>query len=559
MAKKKIKQATTIKVIEFYKKLFQGTNVSYGFVAYPHSFSPIQYREILLPLPFLKIINTFPMRKSNEKIQTALSYKSHPRMDDTRLDHMIFAASLGVDLLIILEEKGYEIDNKTKIAFLVFLLTHDIGHGPFSHPFEQMVDGYKGMHEDIGVRALKEIPEVKDSLESIFSGLTDMVVNFSKYDKYGLSSLLEGIFDLDRAAFLIMDTYLMDGEEKYQAYDEIVTSVYNIFDSIILKDGKIYYDKKCFQDIDNFIRIRKDNYESVYQEPKRLLYDLILKRIGITLLKYRDSEEYKNKLSKLPKNIAKEIEEFANFIAEMKSKKSDIDLDMYYNFDDNNFNRIFNFLLLLDNPELNRDCLILISQISVIDNYYEYKRNVKEDGSEDFYAINKFTIYKSTIEEHITFICDDGSLIDYKDCEDRFTKDKVFKETISFVLKEVSPFAYEEDLRKNLIEILNNLLLEEEYSLRSKVPNPKYLADSDVIYYMNRYLDSIKSNVLIEEYCILCDISCNQLFSYILMCTDSVRIKNICLMLLSDSISRFIDKDKYLEPASKLARILTVS
>ena len=312
----KIKQLTSSDLIDFYKELFKDTKTTYGYLGYPHTFSCIQYKEPWLPKPFLDIINTFPMQKSRGKIQTSQCYKNYPRMDVTRFDHMVFAESLGVDLLVTLEKNGFHIDNETKIAFLVFLLTHDIGHGPFSHPFEQMVDGYKGMHEDIGRRAIEEIPEVKNTLENIYPGLTERVINFKEYDKYGLYALLEGIFDLDRAAFLIMDTYLMDGEDKSIAYKSVVESIYTIFDNIVLQDGKIYIKEAAFQAVDNFIKIRYENYKGVYQSSIRVLSDLVLKRLGTNVLKYSQTNEFKKKIKELPPGISNEI---LNFIEVKKS------------------------------------------------------------------------------------------------------------------------------------------------------------------------------------------------------------------------------------------------
>ena len=536
-----INQTNNKKLLEFYKNLFKGTNASYGMFLYPHTFSPLQYKEIILPYPFIKIIDTNPMKTSNGKIQTASSYKSHPRMDVTRLDHMIFAQSIGVDLLVILEEKGYEIDNKTKIAFLVFLLTHDIGHGPFSHPFEQMVNGYKGMHEDIGKRAIKETKELTDVLESIFPGLTDIVTNFSEYDKYGLTALLEGIFDLDRAAFLIMDTYLMDGKDKETAYQEVVSSIYRIFESIILKEGKVYYDIKCFKDIDDFIRVRKENYQTVYQEPHRVLGDLILKRIGERLQSYKSTDSYQQKISKLPPNISKEITSFITFIDEMKVKKANIDLSEYYNFVDNDFNRIFNLLLLLNDPELNRDCLIMLSPVEAYDRYYQMERNVPKTGKEDFYVTNKFTIYKSTPEENITFIREDGTQIDYKDCEGKFTEDTTFSETLAFTFRYLPKLEYEEDIRQLLIEQLNDLIISEEFNIMALVPREKYPSDKDIIDKIMSYLNSLKEKLTLEEHCKIYNMEEYEVISYILMYNNNPLITEICKILLADNITRLID------------------
>lgn len=523
---------------EFYQKLFEGTNTSYGFFSYPHTFCPIPRKDIFLPLPFMKIINTHPMKMANSKIQTAHSYKAHPRMEDTRLDHMVFAQSLGVDLLTILEKKGYVIDNQTKIAFLVFLLTHDIGHGPFSHPFEQMVNGYKGMHEDIGKRTLEEDEELHAILESIYPGLTERVNHFKEYDSYGLHTLLEGIFDLDRAAFLIMDTFLMDGEEKADAFYDIVDSVYKIFDSIILKDEKIYYDFRCFREMDDFIRIRRENYE-VYQSPKRVLDDLLLKRIGEEAPNVIASNQ--ERFRRLPISIQEEINSFLSFIEHMKTQKSQISLQEYYSFGDYHFERIFLLLLLLDDSRLSRDCRLVLSPFKDYDKYYDIGINIAETGKEDFYVTNRFTIYKSNAEENITFLKGTEEM-DYQECVGRIEEGVVFKETISYTLKAPKPLSSEEELRDALIQEINEEFLKEKFNIERLYPS--FPSDQDIITVIKNYARSVEANISLEEHTKLYSISVNQLLAYLAMYTSNSTICRNARILLSDNLGYYYTEEE---------------
>ncbi len=523
---------------KFYEDLFKGTSTSYGFFSYPHTFCPISRKEIFLPLPFMKIINTKPMQMANKKIQTAHCYKVHPRMEDTRLDHMVFAQSLGVDLLSILEKKGYSIDNKTKIAFLVFLLTHDIGHGPFSHPFEQMVDGYKGMHEDIGKRTLTEDEELHAILESIYPGLTERVVSFKEYDEYGLSSLLEGVFDLDRAAFLIMDTYLMDGEEKADSFYDIVDSIYKIFDSIVLRDGKVKFNYNCFREMDDFIRIRKENYE-VYQSPKRVLDDLLLKRIGerapIVV------EERKETFKSLPSSIQEEITTFLTFISHMKTLKAGISLEEYYHFGDYHFERVFQLLLLLDDPLLNRDCRLILESFDAFDNYYQININKASTGEEDFYIDNRFTIYKSKEDENITFIRGEEE-IDYKDCVGKLVEGTVFSESLSFALRQPSTLSTEPELRETLMQEINQEFLNNPHTLEDLAP--RFPSDADVIHELKRYDKSVKANISIEEHAKIYGISVHQMLAYLFMHTSNFVVSRNALMLLSESLGYYFTEEE---------------
>lgn len=532
------KMVTGANLAAFYENLFVGTSTNYGFLSYPHTFCPIPNKELILPLPFMEILSTKPMQMANSKIQTAHCYKIHPRMEDTRLDHMVFAQSLGVDFLSILEKKGYTIDNKTKVAFLIFLLIHDIGHGPFSHPFEQMVDGYKGMHEDIGKRTLQEWDELHTALESIYPGLTERLIHFKEYDEYGLNSLLEGVFDLDRAAFLIMDTFLMDGEEKSDAFYDIVDSVYKIFDSIILRNGKVYYDYKCFREMDDFLRIRKENYEE-YQSPKRVLDDLILRRIGEEAETVVSNKQILFK--SLPITIQEEIARFLLFIRHMKKEKSNVNLREYYSFGDYHFERVFQLLLLLDDPNLTRDCILILSSFEDYDKYYDIAVNSEKSGREDFYVDNRFTIYKSKKDENITFLKGEEE-IDYKDCTGRLVEGETFLETISYTLKEPARLSLEGELRESLLQEINEELRNSSYQLEYLVV--RFPSDEPVIEAIKNYAKSVKANISFEEHARLYGLTKNQLLAYLTLYTSNSLVRKNAMMLLSEHLGYYFTEEE---------------
>ena len=535
---------------QFYKDLFKDANRSYGMIMPTHSFMLIPYKEAILPLPFLEIIETEPMQKANCKIQTAHSWKDNYRMEDTRLDHMIFAHALGVDLLNILEKKGYNIDYKTKIAFLTFLLIHDIGHGPFSHPFEQMVDGYKGMHEDIGRRTLKENVDLYNILESIYPGLTERVVNFEKYDKYGLSTLLEGTFDLDRAAFLIMDTFLSETENAQDDFYDILDSIYKIFNSIILKNGKVYFDISCFREMDAFLRIRGNNYLNIYQEEKRVLDDLLLKRLG-----ERASiivKEKKGQLDCLPEAIKNEIMRFINFIEHMKSLKANIPLREYYSFDDNDFERIFRMFLLLDDSELTHDALLMISKIEDFYKYYDILKNQEQNGQEDFYVINKIKYYKPSENERIIFL-DGDEEVDYADCVGKTIPDFVITETISYIPKKPIQLFSEEELRNKLLTEINEALEADDFGVYRLVS--MYPSDNDIIAIIREYRLAVCNNISLEEFAKSKNLTPHQVLAFLTMFTSNRIVSDNSLLLISSSLGYYFNEEEALKRINSYQKI----
>lgn len=440
---------------DFYDELFNELGVNYIALGFPEQCSLVHQKAIYMPWDFINILCTPSMQAATGKIQTAHSYKLNDRMYDTRFEHMCFTYMLGVDLLIILKSKGYEIDGKTEVAFLLKLLLHDNGHGPFSHPFEEMVDGYKGMHEDIGARNIKEEHETFECLEKIYPGLANYIINFNELEPYGLHEVVEGIFDLDRAAFLIIDTWLSNPnlypENSYQEANNLITSIYNIFHNIILKNGHIFYNPNCFHDIEYFIGKRKYNYCHIYQEKGRVLDDLLLHEFGLELERQPESEKFKT--------ILKRVEDFKKFLAEIRKKKAQINLAEYYQYIDIDIEQIASLALLYDNPVLSMYARLFASPYHYMTHYFniEVSKTPAETkpSAVSFNTINKIGIYKSTEKEHIIFYNPETDIyFDYKDAKERTIDIEPIIEYYTFTKKKGSKLKHETELRRHFYNYL---------------------------------------------------------------------------------------------------------
>ncbi len=409
---------------EFYQKLFQELGIGGDLLGFPANCKTVYRKAIYMPQRFMNVLTTRSMKSSSKKIQTAHSYKTSERMIDTRYEHMCFAYMLGVDFLLILEKNGYQIDAKTQIAFLLKLLLHDNGHGPFSHPFEQMVDGYKGMHEDIGNRNILEDPELYQHLENIYPGLAHNIVHFEEMDKYGLQELVEGVFDLDRASFLIIDTWLSNSklypENTEEQLEKLIDSIYHIFEHIILRNGKVYYHPACFYDVEFFLKKRAYNYIHIYNGLERLLDDMLLHQYGVYLLQKQNTKAFLRPL-------LEPVGEFQSFLKEIKEKQAMIDLEQYFHYSDDDMHRIVMLSQLIENENLEKYARLFLSSeyrmkipfdIEQVDQK-TWEKETKENPNL-MSAKTKINIYKSTEKEHIIFMDPKtGETTDFKDMKER--------------------------------------------------------------------------------------------------------------------------------------------
>ena len=130
-----------------------------------------------------------------------------------RVDHSIGAARLAYRIIEHQrKERGVEISDDILNMAVFFSLSHDLGHGPFSHAFEQCVIPYLGIknfdHEHYSVAFAKELAkEVGLSLpnEEIIDDVISQGAKGSGCQVLGLISNKKFGLDVDRIDYLLRD------------------------------------------------------------------------------------------------------------------------------------------------------------------------------------------------------------------------------------------------------------------------------------------------------------------------------------------------------------------
>ena len=151
--------------------------------------------------------------------QLSTVFLVHPGATHNRFSHMLGVSYLAKEALKHFKELGWKIDSAYALDFLLASLLHDIGHGPFGHVIECLVDRIQTgqyNHENYTVKYIEEgFLDLKEALDRVH-GSTHIIVKFLDKKKllrdrkmhkyYHLSMLIsnEG-FDIDRLDFLIRD------------------------------------------------------------------------------------------------------------------------------------------------------------------------------------------------------------------------------------------------------------------------------------------------------------------------------------------------------------------
>jgi HD superfamily phosphohydrolase len=147
--------------------------------------------------------------------QTGLASLAYPGADHTRFAHALGSACVMTRLIrrlrSIHEDLPYWQRLTTERArdALAAALLHDIGHGPFSHLFEQVLPQAR-KHEDWTRQiVLDPSTDVNRILKRFDSTLPERVANLvsGKHELTFLAKAVSGTFDVDRCDYLLRDAH----------------------------------------------------------------------------------------------------------------------------------------------------------------------------------------------------------------------------------------------------------------------------------------------------------------------------------------------------------------
>ena len=165
-----------------------------------------------------RIINTFAFLRLHLIKQLSHTYLAYPSAAHTSFEHSLGAMHVASRMCGALGISGED----KKIVRLAALL-HDIGHGPFSHLFETVLQksnpGMMNIHEKISGMFITQDHEL-DTILGNNAKLVNTIIQGDgiKEDKHSLMhSIVSGNLDADKLDYLKRDSYHLG--VKYGEYD----------------------------------------------------------------------------------------------------------------------------------------------------------------------------------------------------------------------------------------------------------------------------------------------------------------------------------------------------
>lgn len=156
----------------------------------------------------LDIINTEAFRRLQNIKQLSFSDLAYHTATHTRLAHSIGAMHVTGRMCDQLE-----LDAESKRLARLAALLHDIGHGPFSHTFEKVLEGLNPgkshIHEFVGRKMIREDGEISDCLGDTRHTIASILEGPSKLNKRHslISSMVSGNLDADKLDYFARDSH----------------------------------------------------------------------------------------------------------------------------------------------------------------------------------------------------------------------------------------------------------------------------------------------------------------------------------------------------------------
>jgi HD superfamily phosphohydrolase len=258
--------------------------------------------DIFIPDKFLKIVDTPEFQRLRRIRQLSTASMLFPTAEHTRFSHSI-GCYYVMNLLIehfrpILGSIKVKIDDIDIDLALAAALLHDIGHGPFSHAFENALPNNKKQkkHEQWTTDIItSEESEIQKSLTKYFGAefprkLADLISKDRQIEKNGIdrqryteidlffvvSSLISSQLDADRMDYLLRDSYFTG--VPYGSFD--ISRLINSLTLTVSNDQ--YYvctQEKYLSTIEDYVLARYQMHNGIYLHKFKCEMELVIRKI----------------------------------------------------------------------------------------------------------------------------------------------------------------------------------------------------------------------------------------------------------------------------------------
>ncbi len=204
----------------------------------------------------LEIIDNPIFQRLRRIRQLSGAHLTYPGAQHTRFEHSLGVMHIASQAGVALKEKGILKSEDIEILRVAGLL-HDIGHGPFSHLFEEIIQQKNFSHEDFG-RELILKSKIGDTLSKNGYNkklVTKIAFGDSKFQY--LNEIVSGALSADMMDYLLRDGYFTGAEHAKIDHKRITQS-------LDVHKKKLALEKSALYSFESMMHSRYQMFKAVY-------------------------------------------------------------------------------------------------------------------------------------------------------------------------------------------------------------------------------------------------------------------------------------------------------
>jgi HD superfamily phosphohydrolase len=207
-----------------------------------------------------EIIDSYPVQRLHRLRQLAGSEYVYPGANHTRFEHSVGVMYLAGKVTENPNVSRLVSKNEAETVKIAGLL-HDVGHGPFSHVFEQLLDRELGKtHEDM-TQWIIENSELKDTLRRNGYDAEEVgklaTGKLHKPKKGFLDQIISSAVDVDKQDFIVRDT--LHTGAQYGFID-----IFRLIHALDVLDENLAIDLGALSALESLIIARIESFKSIY-------------------------------------------------------------------------------------------------------------------------------------------------------------------------------------------------------------------------------------------------------------------------------------------------------
>mgnify|MGYP001602068185 FL=1 len=188
--------------------------------------------------------------------QLSGAHLTYPAAQHTRFEHSLGVMHIASQAGHALYEKGIVTTDDIEILRLSSLL-HDIGHGPFSHLFEEIIQEKKISHEDFGKEIILKSDIGDDLSKNGFNKKLIAKVAFGDSKFQYLNEIVSGALSADMMDYLQRDGYFTGAEHAKIDHKRITQS-------LDIHKKKLALERSALYSFESMMHSRFQMFKAVY-------------------------------------------------------------------------------------------------------------------------------------------------------------------------------------------------------------------------------------------------------------------------------------------------------